>query len=761
MENKCSMVFRKLGGRYQMVIDSPDALKSICTLDEALWMCTGAPVESFTCDPVFLKYLDSDCNGRIRTDEVKSAINWILSVVSDLKVLESNSSDFPLDAINCTNDAGKQLRISAERILSNLEIKDSGIIKLEYTRNRQKILSSGECNGDGVIPVASVTDKELQTFINDIMETIGSVADAGGQNGINSDNLNTFLKDATSYLEWYDKGKLKHGQKSSGVMVWGDDTVPAYAAISAVKSKIDEFFTQCRLLEINPISEMNFYADEKTLHELDTSNTNAVKTHIIKAPLAKPNVDEILILDNGINPEYRSEIANFKEKVLKKSKKIKSDTSLSYEEWEELKSEFANFAEWAATKPGERVEKLGIDRLRKYCSGDFESQLRPIFEKDLMVADEIKKIGDVEKLILYCRYLMKFTNNFVSLASLFDPEDISMIQVGKLIMDARHFDLNVKVKDRAQHKKIAAKSNICVMYLKVTAKEGNKVLNSDVATAVTSGNIINLYIGKHGVFFTPDGREWDAEVIDFIKQPVSISEALKMPFTKLGEFMKKQTDKFKTSTYNKLESGVGSGVNNLTKSIHAPAPQVSKTSWTGPMMLLGGGIGLAGVGSAFASVMNALKNDTVILKIGLFIFGLVLILAIPIIISAMLKLKRRNVAMFLEACDWSINTTMRLNLKMGLLFTRTPAFPENSKKMLFDYTGFLLKKTTFQEKSYMRNIILVIIFLAGSTIFGYLLNHTFGIDKKITEWLGIKNVSTETITPSTKKAERKPGNFSE
>jgi len=744
MEDKCQMLFRKLGGRYQLMIDSPDVLKSICDLDEAFWMCTGAPVDSFTCDSVFLKYLDSDNNGRVRTDEVKSAIKWVLKVISDLKVLASDSLEFPLNAINTQNNAGKQLRLSAERILTNLGIQESQFIKLEHTQNRQKILSSGECNGDGVIPVAAVADKKLQNFINDIMRTIGDTTDASGQKGINSTHLDSFIKEATAYLEWYDRGILKHGQKNSSVMVWGNNTVSAYTAIKKVKNKINEYFAQCRLLKINPISETHFYADQKSILSLDTSDPDAVNRHISKAPLAKPNNDEILHIDNNINPSFRKHISLFREKVLKKSKIFYSDSTLTFEEWENLKKEFANFADWEAVKPGETVEKLGVELLKKYTDGSFEAQLRPIFKKDLQIADEIKKIGEVEKLILYCRYLLEFTNNFISFSALFDPRNFSMIQVGKLIMDARHFDLNVKVQDIKKHKKIAARSNICVMYLKLTAKNGENLLNTNIATAVTSGNITNLYTGKRGVFFTPDGNEWDAEVIDFLQQPVSISEALKMPFTKLGGFLKKQTDKFKASTYKKLETNVGSGVTKATAVIQTPQQVQNKSAWTGPMMLLGGGIGLAGVGSAFASVMNALKNDTVIIKIALFILGIVIVIAIPIIISAMLKLRRRNVGMFLEACGWSINTSMRLNLKMGLLFTRIPAFPENSKKKIFDYTSFFLKKINFQKTSFAYKLFMIFISIAISLLIGYGINKIWKTDAKISSWLaGDQQIETE------------------
>jgi type III secretory pathway component EscS len=155
-------------------------------------------------------------------------------------------------------------------------------------------------------------------------------------------------------------------------------------------------------------------------------------------------------------------------------------------------------------------------------------------------------------------------------------------------------------------------------------------------------------------------------------------------------------------------------------------------------MLLGGGIGIAGVGSAFASVINALKDNTVIFKISMFLVGIILVIAIPIIISAIMKLRRRNIGMFLEACGWSINTSMRLNLKMGLLFTRIPAFPENSEKKFFDYSRLLLKKTDIQKKSWQFKLLIIVIFIFGSIGLGYAINRIFNIDEKLNKALELQ-----------------------
>jgi hypothetical protein len=93
--------------------------------------------------------------------------------------------------------------------------------------------------------------------------------------------------------------------------------------------------------------------------------------------------------------------------------------------------------------------------------------------------------------------------------------------------------------------------------------------------------------------------------------------------------------------------------------------------------------------------------------------------------------------MFLEACGWSINTSMRLNLKMGLLFTRTPAFPENSRKKMFDYTSFFLKKINFQKKSWKYKLTLIIICIMISVATGFAVNKIWKVDQKISNWLGV------------------------
>lgn len=730
-QSKQNMIFRKLGGKYQLQIASPEDLRFILKLDESHWIATSAPLESFTCDKKFLKYLDSDSNNRIRTDELKDALTWLFSIINDINILSEKSSSLKLNDINTDNETGKQIKISAERILANLKAEDKSIIHLEQTRSNQQILSSGKCNGDGVIPVASLKDEKTAKMVTDIMSTIGTADDASGNKGITAELLDKFMVATNAYIEWFDQGTLTKDETSTPVMIRGKETVTAYAAIKVVKNKLDEYFNHCQMLQIDEVIEKRFHPDEKTVAELNINSSEAMAAYMASAPLNKPNKDLILHLDENINPTFKTAIDNFAAKVLKlkANKKVKQ---LTFTEWAAIKTEFANFAKWDSGKQGEIVEPLGIDVLRKYAKGQQSKRLKPLFEKDLAVAEEIKQIANVEKLQLLKQSILDFANDFVSLSRLFDPSLDSMIQVGTLILDGRHFDLNVFIKDLNEHKKIAIKSNICVMYITCTSKTGENVTKINVATGVTSGNITNLYVGKKGIFFTPDGKEWDAEVMDFIQHPVSISEALRMPFVKLGEFFKKQTERFTTTGYSTLEKGIGEGINNVEKTVATPQPQPAKTSWTGPLMLLGGGIGIAGVGSAFASITNALKNIS-LMQILLFFLIIILIVALPILISAFIKLRKRNIGMFLEACGWAMNSPIRLTHKMGLLFTRTPSFPDGSRKIYFDQAKVLLKNADIQKRSWTFKLLIIMITLLVAIGTGYICRKIFKVDEKVSD----------------------------
>ena len=98
---------------------------------------------------------------------------------------------------------------------------------------------------------------------------------------------------------------------------------------------------------------------------------------------------------------------------------------------------------------------------------------------------------------------------------------------------------------------------------------------------------------------------------------------------------------------------------------------------SGSMMLMGGGIGLAAIGSAVAFIAQALKNVSFWNVLAVFLI-ILLIFGGPMIIVSLVKLYRRDIAVYLEASGLALNKRMRLNRFMSKIFTERPEIPRGS-----------------------------------------------------------------------------------
>ena len=92
---------------------------------------------------------------------------------------------------------------------------------------------------------------------------------------------------------------------------------------------------------------------------------------------------------------------------------------------------------------------------------------------------------------------------------------------------------------------------------------------------------------------------------------------------------------------------------------------------------MGGGVGIAAIGSAFAFMAKSIQGVSVGAILAVF-FGILLIFGGPIITLSLMKLFRRNLAIFLEANGNALNGQMRLSLRMGRFFTFKPSLPKHS-----------------------------------------------------------------------------------
>jgi phosphoglycerol transferase MdoB-like AlkP superfamily enzyme len=113
------------------------------------------------------------------------------------------------------------------------------------------------------------------------------------------------------------------------------------------------------------------------------------------------------------------------------------------------------------------------------------------------------------------------------------------------------------------------------------------------------------------------------------------------------------------------------------------------------MFMIGGGLSFAAISSGFAYLAQTLKNVS-LLHVGLAVLIIVLLIALPMTISAFIKLRRRDIALLLEACGWSMNSTIRLTPSLARLFTHSPPRPKGAKyrHRFRDLTKSYMRKRT-------------------------------------------------------------------
>lgn len=713
------MMFRRIGGAGQLALRDIDDLPHVLELDEAHWALTGIDIDFLRTDRQFLDFIDEDHNGIIQADEVKRAVAWFLAHIRPEARPELGSPELRLDSIDVSAPEGAALFAAARVVLRNLGIPDSPVLSLSQIRNDDGILSNACCNGDGVITPGCFTgdcregasaipeNPHLAEIVSRIMEIIGSCRDLTGAEGINRELLDSFRSGAEQYLSWYEAPENRPEQ----LRPCGERTADFAAAVENLQERIDRYFLHCAALDFLPGLSCRPPLVEG---DGDLPESAPMQELLEKLPIATPRPDRVLDFSAPLNPLYEKELHALAAHPA--MAEFLTGSVLSEAMWRRLTSLLAPCLEWKNAEPDKAYEKIEPAILKQWLTDGSLEELRRRIDEDLTIARELTAYHSLIKLTLFQQYLLEFLNNYVSLGALFNPRAASMLQTGKLVMDGRHYTFATPVKNLAEHKRIATMSDICVLYVEATTGRTENARRMTLAVAVTSGNIRNLFIGKHGIFYAVDGSVWDARIIDLIQQPVSISEALKMPFFRFGEFVARLADRFfstkSTEVQKTLEKTITTGA-VLTPPAPAPAAKPQTPAVSGSMMLMGGGIGIAAIGSSVAFIIKSLQNIS-ILNVLAVLLGIILIFGGPMVVISLVKLYRRNISRFLEANSCAVNRPMRLSRKLGLVFTFAPPLPRAGllKEDLVD----LFRKPTVSKGIRFFQIVLLLLAVAAAIL---------------------------------------------
>ena len=286
--------FEKVGGSLQPIVKTADDMKRLLALSPALWSITSVSLDAISMDPVFLKFMDSDCNGKIRVDEVKTAIRWVLGRFRNYSALENGSDVLTLADLNPDDRESAEILASAMLALKNTGVSEPKEITLAGIRDRKKIIAAGLSNGDGVIPVSLLTDESLIPCAEMTARLFGTVLDASGLQGFNQESLDKFKSAAEAYLAWNDAA-----EKTPEILPFGADTKAVYGAFSAVREALDDFFELCGALRMFGEDKLAPAAPGNLL------NSEEIDAALKKAPAAPPCASMVFSLkaDPGLFPK--------------------------------------------------------------------------------------------------------------------------------------------------------------------------------------------------------------------------------------------------------------------------------------------------------------------------------------------------------------------------------------------------------------------------------------------------------------------------
>jgi MFS family permease len=227
-------------------------------------------------------------------------------------------------------------------------------------------------------------------------------------------------------------------------------------------------------------------------------------------------------------------------------------------------------------------------------------------------------------------------------------------------------------------------------YVDCTNRSGEKMT---VACAFTNGDADNLFVGRNGLFYDRQGRDWDATIVKIVDHPISIRQAFWSPYKKLLRWIE-ETVARRAATADADANARMQAMAAAAAAEGAPPPAVPAAPAAPPPAVppkpkLDVGV-VAALGVAVGAIGTAISAlVTGVLKLPgwqlpLVFAGLLLVISGPAMIIAWLKLRKRNLGPILDANGWAVNAKARINLPFGGSLTAVAELPPGSERDLSD-----------------------------------------------------------------------------
>ena len=661
--------FQRVGGLDQVVLKNADDIINLANLDPKLWVALSCPTTGLDFDQRTLQLLDSDNDGRIRIPDILDAISWAKDKIVSFDNIVQSSETLPLSQIDDSTEQGKKLLVTAHSILANLNKSQADYLTQDDVQQSLKINASKLYNGDLIFPPSAELSPEMQNFIQTAIKTTGAEKDMSGQDGINLEIAQTFVKNLKSWQKW-------QTDISNTETPFGENRSEIWKLVQELKPKIDDYFLRVELAQYAPQAQTALNVDEKYI--VPTQNGLLSDEALSELPLSKIDSNNSLDLVNGLNPLWKTKIIRFRALV---ASHLADPNQLTAQEWQDIQTGLNAYATLisskpemqqlnVATKPTASIEDIPSNQIANLANDNLLSEFEKMVEQDNQTPISASDVFVLEKLVLFQKHLYRLLINFASFAEFFSLDHYAAFQLGKLYIDGRCATLCVAVDNIAKHSTMANYSELCLLYCECT-RHGQK---QTIAAAITAGQGDLLIEGRNGVFIDNEGNDWDANVVKMITKPISIQQAIWAPYQRIGRLITEQINKWASNKDANLEK-------TSTQAVQNPESKFDIGKSVGIFAAIGLAIGA--IGTALATIFQAIFSLTW-WQFPLVILGLFLIISGPSVILAWLKLRRRTLGPLLEASGWAINGQVKINLLLGGLLTSKAELPANARRNLTD-----------------------------------------------------------------------------
>lgn len=668
--------FYRSGGVDQVALQSGEDIAHLSELDPKLWLALSMPTRGVEIDPRTLDLLDTDKDGHIRHPEVLAAIAWTAEVYRDVGKLLDGGDTIALETLK-----DGPVLAAAKRLLVNLGKPEAGKVSLADATSAEEMFAGTRFNGDGVIaPECAPESSELRAVIADIMKTHGTLTDRTGVLGIDKPRVDAFFLEARALIAWLDQST-----GDAAILPLGEATMAAADAVRAIRAKVDDYFTRCRLAAFDTRAAAALNPSDTQLTALATRELSAATADVASLPLARIEAGAPLPLIATINPAWEAQLATLVSAAITPLLGG-ARASLSEADWRAVTDKLSAHETWRAAKPANTVESLGFERLRAIIAPDagHEAAIHSLIEQDLALKPELDRIVDVEKLCRFQRDLIKLLHNYVNFSDFYARKG-AVFQAGTLYLDGRGCNLVVEVSDAAKHGTMAPMAGAYLAYCDCVraGDTADTKTKKTIAAAFTAGEVDNLMVGRNGVFVDRQGRDWEATITKIIDNPISIRQAFWAPYKKLVRMIEERVAKRASAAdaevTGKLDehagtiSGIGAAPPADAKAAKPPAPGKVDVGTVAAL-----GVAIGGIGAFATAILAAIFGLGWWMPLG--IFGIMLAISTPSMVLAFIKLRRRNLGPLLDANGWAINSLTRINLPFGTALTEIAALPPGARR---------------------------------------------------------------------------------